>query len=261
MRITSTLGNDREQLVIDSGSRENDRGTLICFHSRDYFHLVDCVCVYVLEGLIGDVPFMKSGVFSGMVHHRPYNSRHRIPVHLYAFTVINTHVCSSKWSFLTNRRIRHPPQARLVRGTSRAIVGADDLYVRPLMSQQSEFADSVYHRVRLGPVDVASLVGEISARWGAGHSIGSVHLFVVEAIYCLLPRGDIDVGEIKEGRFVSWDIDPMDAFDRIDSGLTPRSLAFADHGKFVFKVKMPNQSSEPTSASGTSPAGQEPRLP
>jgi hypothetical protein len=30
---------------------------------------------------------------------------------------------------LTNRRIRPLSQARLVRGTSRAIVGADDLYV------------------------------------------------------------------------------------------------------------------------------------
>ena len=30
----------------------------------------------------------------------------------------------------TNRRIRRLPQARLVRGTSRAIVGADNLNVR-----------------------------------------------------------------------------------------------------------------------------------
>jgi hypothetical protein len=123
------------------------------------------------------------------------------------------------------------------------------------MSQQSDLADLVYQRIKLAPVSVASLVDEIRTRWGEGHSIGSVHHFVIEAVYGLLSHQDVDVGDIRGGHFVSWAIESLDAYDRIESTLMPLRTAFEDQHTLVFQVKMPNQLPDPTSPSVTPPAG------
>jgi hypothetical protein len=120
------------------------------------------------------------------------------------------------------------------------------------MSQQGEFADLIYQRLKLGPVSVASLVGEIRDRWGEGHSIESVHQFVIEAMYCLLSHQDVDVGDIAEGQFVSWTIEPLYAYDRIESKLMPLATAFEDHKSIVFQFKGLNRRSvPPLNSSGT----------
>src|SRR5580698_1392973 len=111
------------------------------------------------------------------------------------------------------------------------------------MSQQSELADLIYQRVRLGSVSIASLVDETRARWGDGHSIESVHHFVIEAIYCLLVHQDVDVGDITDGQFVSWRTGPLVTYERIESTLTRLGTAFADHDSIVFRIVSPNHDS------------------
>jgi hypothetical protein len=128
------------------------------------------------------------------------------------------------------------------------------------MSQQSEASDLIRKRLADGPFPVATLVAEIRAEWGPGHTIESVHFFATEVVYALLFNDDIDVGDIHGGRFVSWAIDSLDAYDRIDAFLNSQSAAFEDSSSIVFQFMGPNQSTHPTPASGTPPAEQESRL-
>jgi hypothetical protein len=108
------------------------------------------------------------------------------------------------------------------------------------MSLQSEFSDSVYQRVKLGWVSLASLVDETRARWGAGHSIESVHHFVIEAIYLLLIHQDVDVGDIANGQFIPWVTGPLVAYVQIESKVMQVGTAFEDHDSIVFRIKSPN---------------------
>ena len=126
------------------------------------------------------------------------------------------------------------------------------------MSQQSEMADQVYWRLAGGPVSAAILVQEIQARWGVGHSIASVRLFVSEVANGLLHRSDVEVGCVRGGHFSPWGVEPWEAADRIEKQLRG-SQTELNESDVVFRLKAPNQSSEPTPASVTPPAGQESR--
>jgi len=126
------------------------------------------------------------------------------------------------------------------------------------MSQQSDMSDVVYSRLRGGPVSVATLVRELRDRWGPAHGVGEVHFFLAEVGTCLLHYDDVDLGDVKEGRFVAWPLEPWDANDRLEEELCALDTFLEDENRFVFRKKMPIQPPEPTRAavrdSGESPA-------
>ncbi len=106
------------------------------------------------------------------------------------------------------------------------------------MSQQSDMADSVYGRLSEGPVSTAHLVRELRERWGAEHGVSAVHGFLREVATCLLWRGDVDLGDFREGRYVSWSLEPEDANARIDEELMSMSAFLADNSRYVFRKKI-----------------------
>jgi hypothetical protein len=111
------------------------------------------------------------------------------------------------------------------------------------MSQQSEMADLIYIRLSEGPVATAHLVRELRERWGAQHGISAVHGFIREVATCLLWRGDVDIGDFKDGQFVSWGIEPEDANERIDEELMSMKSFIIDESRQIFqkkKTKEPN---------------------
>ena len=105
------------------------------------------------------------------------------------------------------------------------------------MSQQSDMADDVYGRLSTAPVSAASLVRELRRRWGVEHGVAEVHCFVREVIGCLLRHEDVEVGEMTAGRFVSWNLEPWDADDRIDAELMAVDVFLDDEGKYVFQKR------------------------
>jgi hypothetical protein len=105
------------------------------------------------------------------------------------------------------------------------------------MSQQSDMADSVYSRLSEGPVPTAHLVRELRGRWGIEHGVSEVHGFVREVATCLLWRGDVDLGDLKEGKFVSWSLEPEDANQRIDQELMSLDAFLGDRNRYVFQKK------------------------
>lgn len=105
------------------------------------------------------------------------------------------------------------------------------------MSQQSEMADSTYELLNAGPVATARLVRELRARWGVEHGVASVHGFVREVATCLLWKGDVEVGDLKEGRFVPWALEAEDANSRIDEDLMSMHVFLEDESRYVFRKK------------------------
>lgn len=103
------------------------------------------------------------------------------------------------------------------------------------MSQQSDMADSVYTRLNEGPVPTSHLVRELRDRWGPDHGVSAVHGLLREVATCLLWRNDVELGEIKEGRYVSWALEPEDANTKIDEELTSMDAFLADENRYVFR--------------------------
>ncbi len=103
------------------------------------------------------------------------------------------------------------------------------------MSLQSDMADGVYGRLSEGPIAAADLVRELRRRWGAEHGVLEVHGFVREVATCLLWRGDVDVGDMKDGRFVSWTLEPDAADSRIDEELMSMDAFLEDLSRYVFQ--------------------------
>jgi hypothetical protein len=105
------------------------------------------------------------------------------------------------------------------------------------MSQQSDMADAVYGRLSIGPVAVAHIVRELRSGWGAEHGVGSVHGFVREVATCLLHHDDVEVGDLKAGTFVSWQLPAWDADHRIDSELMAMRMFLDDETRYVFRKR------------------------
>ena len=105
------------------------------------------------------------------------------------------------------------------------------------MSQQSDMADTVHDRLSTGPVPAADLVRELRTRWGAEHGVGSVHGFVREVATCLLRHDDVEIGDMRGGRFISWELEPWDAEDKIDQGLMGMDTFLEDESRYVFRRK------------------------
>jgi len=113
------------------------------------------------------------------------------------------------------------------------------------MSQQSDMADDVRERLRSAPFPLACLVRELRAKWGAEHGVLSVHGFVREVANCLLDHADVEVGDLQEGRFVPWHLEPWDADERIDRELMAMTTFLDDEARYMFRQKSPNQSAQP----------------
>jgi hypothetical protein len=102
------------------------------------------------------------------------------------------------------------------------------------MSQQSEMASVVYSRLGKGPVPAAHLVRELRATWGPAHGVSEVHGFVREVATCLLHHADVQVGDMKEGVFVPWNIPAWDADEKIDSEMMAMEHYLEDEARYVF---------------------------
>ena len=105
------------------------------------------------------------------------------------------------------------------------------------MSQQSDMADVVYSRLSAGPVAAADLIRELCDQWGVWHDVGEVHGFVREVATSLLHYEDVEVGDVRVGRFVPWSLPPWDADARIDSELMAMDKFLDDDSQYVFRRK------------------------
>jgi len=105
------------------------------------------------------------------------------------------------------------------------------------MSDQGEMADGVLHRLESGPVPAADLVEEVRKRWGPEHGVSAVHGFVREVATCLLWTCQVEVGELKEGRYSAWPVEPEDADERIELELMAMDAFLVDRTIIVFRKK------------------------
>ena len=105
------------------------------------------------------------------------------------------------------------------------------------MSQQSDMADEVYGRLSAGPVAAAHLVRELRKRWGLEQGVGSVHGFVREVATCLLHHDDVEVGDVRDGRFAPWSLPSWDADEKIDAELMTMEKFLDDETQYVFRKR------------------------
>ena len=105
------------------------------------------------------------------------------------------------------------------------------------MSDQSEMAEGVLRRLESGPVPAADLVEEVRKRWGPEHGVSEVHGFVREVATCLLWTCQVEVGELGEGRYSAWPVEPEDADERIELELMAMDAFLVDRAIIVFRKK------------------------
>ena len=96
-------------------------------------------------------------------------------------------------------------------------------------------ADSVYARLKEGPVPTSHLVRELRDRWGADHGVSAVHGFLREVATCLLWHSDVELGELKGGRYVPWVLEPEDANTKIEEELMSMDAFLEDESRYVFR--------------------------
>ena len=100
------------------------------------------------------------------------------------------------------------------------------------MSQQNEMADKVYDQLEHSNGSAAELVHELRAKWGPEHCVPEVHRFVEEVAACLL-REDVEVGDLRDGRFSAWTLDPWDAHKKIADDLMSLDLFLEGEMRYV----------------------------
>ena len=72
------------------------------------------------------------------------------------------------------------------------------------MSHQSDMADRVYDQSAQSEVSAAELVQELRVKWGSEHRAPEVHRFLEKVVACILHHDDVEVSEIRDGRFSAW---------------------------------------------------------
>ncbi len=103
------------------------------------------------------------------------------------------------------------------------------------MSQQSDMADKIHDRLARSPMSAAELVQELRTRWGPDHSAAEVHRFVEEVAACVLHHGDVEVGDICDGHFAGWRLEPWDAQARLARELLAMDTFLDDKQRYVFR--------------------------
>ena len=96
-------------------------------------------------------------------------------------------------------------------------------------------ADRVYQRLAQCTVSAAELVQQLRSKWGPDHGVGEVHRFVEEVATCLIHHDDVEVGDMHDGQFVSWRLEPWHARDRIERELLAMDAFLDDTHRFVFQ--------------------------
>src|SRR5690606_34889326 len=99
------------------------------------------------------------------------------------------------------------------------------------MSDQSDMAEVVGRRLESAPVPVADIVQEVRMRWGPEHGVSAVHGFVREVATCLLWSGEVEVGDVKDGVYRTWRIEPEDADARLEAELLMMSDFLMDRSR------------------------------
>jgi hypothetical protein len=103
------------------------------------------------------------------------------------------------------------------------------------MSEQSDVAEAVYGRLGRGLVSTAQIAREVRNRWGADHGFMAVHGFVREVGTCLLFRGDVQVGDLKDGVFSAWNLGPDEADAKLSDELMSLDSFIDDDSRYVFR--------------------------
>jgi hypothetical protein len=104
------------------------------------------------------------------------------------------------------------------------------------MSDQSDMADAAYERLKSGGLPISTLVRELREKWGEEFGVSAVHGFIREVATCLL-HYEVEVGDLVDGRFVSWDLEPWDADEKIDHELMSTDAFLEDDSRYVFRTK------------------------
>jgi hypothetical protein len=65
----------------------------------------------------------------------------------------------------------------------------------------------------------------------------SVHGFVREVATCLLHLEDVEVGDLKNGKFVRWPLEPLEVDEKIDTDLLAMDEFLDDKTRYVFRKK------------------------
>ena len=105
------------------------------------------------------------------------------------------------------------------------------------MSHQSDMADRVYHQLAQSPIAAAELVQELRANWGSEHRAPEVHRFVEEVTACILHHDDVEVGEIRDGRFSAWRLKAWESHDKIARELLALETFLDDKTQYVFRKR------------------------
>jgi hypothetical protein len=105
------------------------------------------------------------------------------------------------------------------------------------MSQQSNMADDVRSRLGEGPIPAACLVQELRSQWGFEHGAAEVHRFVQEMATCLLFYGDVEVGDLENGRFIPWQLSPEASAEKIEADLMGMDAFLEDENRYVFRKR------------------------
>jgi len=102
------------------------------------------------------------------------------------------------------------------------------------MSHQSDMADEVYNRLTHSDVSAGELVQELRRKWGPEHGVREVHRFVEEVAACLL-RDDVELGDIIDGRFAPWRLEPWEAHFKLQQELLAMDAFLDDKERYVFR--------------------------
>jgi hypothetical protein len=102
------------------------------------------------------------------------------------------------------------------------------------MSQQSDMAEAIHAQLGEGRFPAARLVRELRELWGPSFSVLGVHHFVREVVCCLLWYDDVEVGELRHGTFMPWNVDSDEAYDRFDQEIMKMDAFLDDDGRYVF---------------------------
>jgi hypothetical protein len=99
-------------------------------------------------------------------------------------------------------------------------------------------AEIICGRLREARFFAAILVRELRQRWGPNHDVLEVHHFVREVVCCLLWHDDIEVGELRHGIFVPWNLDSEESYDRFDQEVMAMDTFLDEDDRYVFQMKL-----------------------
>ncbi|RYD85062.1 MAG: hypothetical protein EOP84_03680 [Verrucomicrobiaceae bacterium] len=84
---------------------------------------------------------------------------------------------------------------------------------------------------------MAHIIHKLCSQWGAEQSVHSVHGFAREVATCLLHYDDVEIGELRDGRFLLWSLPAWDADQKIDAELMAMETLLSDESQYIFRKK------------------------